>query len=152
MKIFLKNALRGALVALATVVSACSSPNQAIGENGAASPASAAQMALMTQHDSLMAETAKLYEFKAKLTGYHTEAAAPYIHGLLAADGAMRNWMYQYKPLDSTAAPAARLAYFQQQQQVLARVSHQYRATLDSATRFTTTHPAPAAASLPTAK
>ena len=47
-------------------------------------------------------------------------------------------------PSADTAAPAARLAYFEQQQQVLAGVSRQYSATLDSAALFTSQHPAPA--------
>ncbi|MBJ6109942.1 hypothetical protein JAO73_13045 [Hymenobacter sp. BT523] len=139
MNIAPKNVLPLALVALAA---ACSSPNQPIAEQGAPSEASAAEMALMNRHDSLMAETSKLYEYKAKLSGYHTEAAAPYIHGLLAADAAMMDWMHQYKAPDTTAAPAARVAYFRQQQEILAGVSRQYRATLDSAQRFTTEHPA----------
>ena len=99
-------------------------------------------MALLDRHDSLMAQTSQLYEFKSKLSGYHSQAAAPYIHGLLAADAAMMDWMHHYKAPDTTAAPASRLAYFQQQQQVLADVSRQYRATLDSALQFTTQHPA----------
>ena len=142
MKSLLKTALRAAAVALVPAWAACSSPNKPISENGAASPASAAEMALMDQHDSLMAKTSQLYEFKAKLSGYHSEAAAPYIHGLLAADAAMMGWMHQYKAPDTTAAPATRVAYFRQQQQVLDAVQRQYKATLDSATRFTTAHPA----------
>ncbi len=138
-KSFLRNTLRAALAA--TALAACSSPNQPIAENGAPSEASAAEMALLNKHDSLMAQTAQLYEFKSKLSGYHTEAAAPYIHGLLAADAAMMSWMHQYKAPDSTAAPAARLAYYAEQQRILRQVQQQYRATLDSATRFTTQHP-----------
>ncbi|GAB3848428.1 hypothetical protein GCM10028822_11300 [Hymenobacter terrigena] len=137
-----KNALRAAVVASVPVLAACSSPNKPISENGAASPASAAEMALMNQHDSLMAQTSQLYELKAKLSGYHSEAPAPYIHGLLAADKAMMSWMHQYKAPDTTAAPATRLAYFQQQQLILDAVQRQYKATIDSATRFTTEHPA----------
>jgi hypothetical protein len=137
-KIPFKNVLPIALAAAA--LAACSSPT--ISENDGPSEASAAEMALMSRHDSLMDQTAKLYEFKSKLSGYHTEAAAPYIHGLLAADGAMRAWMYQYKAPDTTAAPATRLAYYQQQQQKLDAVHRQYQTTLDSATRFTTEHPA----------
>ncbi|MBO2008889.1 hypothetical protein [Hymenobacter negativus] len=140
MKISLKNALHITLAA--SVLAACSSPNKPIGENGAPSEASAAEMTLLNQHDSLMAQTAQLYKFKSKLSGYHTEAAAPYIHGLLAADAAMMGWMHQYKAPDTTAAPATRLTYFRQQQQVLDAVSRQYKSTLDSATRFTTEHPA----------
>jgi hypothetical protein len=138
-KISLKNTLRTALTASA--LAACSSPNQPISENGAPSETSAAQMKLLSQHDTLMAHTPKLYAFKAKLSGYHSEAAAPYIHGLLAADAAMMTWMHQYKP-DTSATPAARLAYLQQQQQILDAVARQYKSTLDSATRFTTEHPA----------
>ena len=142
MKSFLRNALRVAVVASGPVLAACSSPNKPISENGAASPASAAEMALMDQHDSLMAQTSQLYEFKARLSGYHSQAAAPYIHGLLAADAAMMGWMHQYKAPDTTAAPATRLAYFEQQRRVLDAVQRQYKTTLDSATRFTTAHPA----------
>lgn len=142
MKNLLKNALRAVVVAAGPVWAACSSPTKPISENGPASPASAAEMALMDRHDSLMAQTSQLYEFKARLVSYHSQAAAPYIHGLLAADAAMMGWMHQYKAPDTTAAPAARLAYFRQQQQVLAAVQRQYKATLDSATRFTTAHPA----------
>ena len=129
-------------MAAGPALAACSSPNQPISENGTASPASAAQMALMDQHDSLMALTSKLYELKAKLSGYHSEAPAPYIHGLLAADKAMMSWMHQYKAPDTTVSPATRLAYFQQQQQVLDAVQRQYKATIDSATRFQAEHPA----------
>ena len=96
----------------------------------------------MATHDSLMFQTDELFALKAQLVGYHTEAAAPYIHGLLAADHAMMAWMHQYKAPDSTAVPATRLAYFEQQQLVLAGVRHHYRAALDSAKRFHTEHPA----------
>jgi hypothetical protein len=137
-----KNALRAAAVASVPLLAACSSPNKPISENGPASPASAAEMALMDQHDSLMAQTSQLYELKAKLSGYHSEAPAPYIHGLLAADKAMMSWMHQYKAPDTTAAPATRLAYFQQQKQILDAVQRQYKATIDSATRFHAAHPA----------
>ncbi|GAB3572074.1 hypothetical protein GCM10027345_02330 [Hymenobacter daeguensis] len=136
----LKNALLAALAAAA--VAACSSPNKPISENGAPSPTTAAQMALMATHDSLMLQTDKLMALKTKLSGYHTEAAAPYIHGLLAADAAMMAWMHQYKAPDTTAAPATRLAYFRQQQQVLDAVGRQYNSALDSATKFHTEHPA----------
>jgi hypothetical protein len=139
-KILLKNALYIALAASA--LAACSSPNKPINENGAPSEASAAEMKLLNQHDTLMAKTQKLYELKTKLSGYHTEAAAPYIHGLLAADAAMMAWMHQYKAPDTTAAPATRLAYFQQQQQVLDAVGKQYTSALDSATKFHNEHPA----------
>lgn len=139
-----KNLLQNAFFTAfaAAGLAACSSPNEPISEHGPPSAASAAEMALMARHDSLMAETSELYKYKAKLSGYHTEAAAPYIHGLLAADAAMSAWMHQYKAPDTTAAPATRLAYFQQQQQVLDGVSRLYKSSLDSATRFTTAHPA----------
>jgi hypothetical protein len=139
-KISFKNTLRIALAA--SSLAACSSPNTPISENGAPSETSAAEMTLLNQHDSLMAQTEQLYKFKSKLSGYHSQAAAPYIHGLLAADAAMMSWMHQYKTPDSTATPATRLAYYQQQQKVLDGVSRQYKSTLDSATRFTAEHPA----------
>lgn len=99
-------------------------------------------MALMATHDSLMFQTDELYALKGKLAGYHSEAATPYIHGLLAADHAMMAWMHQYKAPDSLATPAARLSYFRQQQQVLAGVRRHYRTVLDSATHFHPEHPA----------
>lgn len=138
-KILRQNALLLALAAAA--LAACSSPNKPISENGAPSEVSAAEMKLLNQHDTLMAKTQKLYELKTKLSSSHTEAAAPYIHGLLAADAAMMAWMHQYKAPDTTAAPATRLAYFQQQQQMLDAVGKQYTAALDSAIRYRTEHP-----------
>ncbi|WP_201981982.1 hypothetical protein [Hymenobacter rubidus] len=138
-----KRTLRIVAAAGIPALAACSSPNKPINEQGAASLASAAEMALLNQHDSLMARTQQLYMYKSKLAGYHTEAAAPYIHGLLAADGAMLAWMHQYKAPDTTAAPATRLAYFQQQRRVLDAVSQQFSSSIDSATRFTAAHPAP---------
>ena len=130
-----------ALAALA-LTAACTSPNQPISESGAASPATAAEMALMATHDSLMFQTDELFALKSQLVGAHTEAAAPYIHGLMAADHAMMAWMHQYKAPDSTATPAARLAYFEQQRQVLGSVRLHYHTALDSANRFRTAHPA----------
>jgi len=129
------------VAALVAGLAACSSPNKPTTENGAPSPVSTAEMALISKHDSLMAQTDQLLKFKSKLSGYHSEAAAPYIHGLQAADDAMMDWMHQYKASDNTATPEARLAYFQQQQQILNALQRQFRATLDSATRFTTQHP-----------
>ena len=131
------------LVAAAVVLTACTaSPDKPIAEQGPASPVAAAEMALMARHDSLMAQTDQLYSLKAQVSAAHSPTSAPYVHGLLAADAAMMDWMHHYKAPDTTAAPASRLAYFQQQQQVLASVHRQYRATLDSAIKFTTQHPA----------
>jgi len=96
----------------------------------------------MARHDSLMAQTDQLYSLKARIAATHAAAAAPYVRGLLAADAAMMDWMHHYKAPDSTATPAARLAYFEQQQQVLAGVRRQYRATIDSAALFISQHPA----------
>ena len=127
---------RWTLATTATLLAACSSPNQPIAERGAPSPASAAEMALMARHDSLMAKMDQLYSLKATINKAHSPAAGPYLRGLAAADAAMMDWMHQYHAPDTTAAPAARLAYFQQQQQVLAGVSQQFRATIDSATLF----------------
>ena len=128
------------------LVTACSSPNQPIAENGQPTPASAAQMALMARHDSLMAQMDQLFALKAKIAAAHAPAAGPYLRGLAAADAAMMGWMHQYRAPDTTAAAAARLAYFQQQQQVLAKVSRQFRATMDSASLFIKQLPAPLAA------
>ena len=141
MKITLKKAVCVAAAPF-LLLAACSSPNKPISEGAAPSPASAAEIALMATHDSLMFQTNELMALKGKLAGYHSEAPAPYIHGLTAADNAMMAWMHQYKVPDSTASPAARLAYFQQQQQVLAGVRHLFRSSLDSATKFNAQHPA----------
>ena len=126
-------------------MAACSPPNKPVSEQGAPSPATAAEMAVMARHDSLMAQTDQLYSLKARLSATRSPAAAPYVRGLVAADAAMMDWMHQYKAPDSTATPAARLAYFEQQQQVLAGVRRQYRATMDSATLFINQHPATSA-------
>ena len=128
------------------LVTACSSPNQPIAERGRPAPATAAQMALMVRHDSLMAQLDQLFALKAKITAAHSPAAGPYLRGLAAADAAMLGWMHRYRAPDSTAAPAARLAYFRQQQRVLAGVSRQFRATMDSASLFIRQRPAPSAA------
>jgi hypothetical protein len=102
-------------------------------------------MALMARHDSLMAQEDQLFSLKAKITAAHSPAAGPYLRGLAAADAAMMDWMHQYHAPDSTAAPSAQLAYFRQQQQVLATVSQKFRATIDSATMFINKLPAAAA-------
>ena len=101
-------------------------------------------MALMARHDSLMVKTDQIFSFRAKIAATHSPGANSYLRGLAAADAAMASWMHQYHAPDSTTAPAARLAYFEQQQQVLARVSRKYRATLDSAALFIKQHPTPA--------
>ena len=140
-----KNPLKNALCAATApflLLAACSSPNQPISEGAAPSPASAAQIALLATHDSLMLQTNELMALQRKLAGSPSAASAPYLHGLAAADNAMMAWMHQYKASDSTATPAARLAYFQQQQQVLAGVRRQFRSSLDSATKFNAQHPA----------
>ena len=149
----MKSSLKNAVCAAAApflLVAACTSPNQPISEGGAPSPASAAEMALMASHDSLMFQTDELMALKGKLAGYHSQAPAPYIRGLTAADNAMMAWMHQYKAPDSTATPAARLAYFGQQQQQLATVRRLFRSSLDSATKFQAEHPA--AGTVPAAK
>ena len=140
MKSSLKNAV--CVAAAPFLLVACSSPNKPISEGAAPSPASAAEIALMATHDSLMFQTDELMALKGKLSGYHSEAPTPYIHGLTAADNAMMAWMHQYKAPDSTATPAARLAFFQQQQQQLAGVRRLFRSSLDSATKFQAQHPA----------
>lgn len=137
---FLKNTFCAATAPF--LLAACSSPNKPIGEGAAPSPATAAEMALMATHDSLMFQTDELMALKGKLAGYHSEAAAPYIHGLTAADNAMMAWMHQYQAPNSTATAAARLAYMQQQQQQLAGVRRMFRSALDSATKFQAQHPA----------
>jgi len=130
--------------AAVAALAACSSPDKPIAEHNPPTPAQAAEMALMARHDSLMAKTDQLMAFKAKIAATHAPTAGPYLRGLAAADAAMMKWMHEYHAPDSTATPEARLAYFQQQQQVLAGVRQQYRATLDSAALFLQQHPAPA--------
>ena len=125
------------LVFLLTAGAACSSRSEkVIAEGRPPSPATAAEMTDMAHHDSLMAQTDQLFSLKAEIAAAHSPAAAPYLRGLAAADAAMMDWMHQYRAPDSTAAAATRLAYFQQQQQVLRNVSRQYRATMDSAALF----------------
>ena len=145
---FVKSPFKNAVCAVAApflLLAACTSPNQPISEGAAPSPASAAEMALMAAHDSLMFQTDELMALKGKLAGDRSAAPAPYLHGLAAADNAMMAWMHQYKAPDSTATPAGRLAYFQQQQQ-LAVVRRLFRSSLDSATKFQAQHPAAGAA------
>lgn len=101
-------------------------------------------MALMASHDSLMAREDRLYALKAEITAARSPAATPYLRGLAAADAAMMDWMHRYRAPDSTAAPATRVAYFQQQQRVLAGVRRQFGATMDSAALFISQHPAAA--------
>ena len=132
MKFTLKNALRAALVALAPALAACPSPTLP----RQVSPAQAAEKSLMARHDSLMAQMDQLYSLKAKLSKAPAAAAGPYLRGLTAADAAMMDWMHRYHAPDTTVAPATRLAYFRQQQQVLAQVNRQFQATIDSATLF----------------
>jgi hypothetical protein len=133
-------ALRLGLLALAPALAACP-PSSTISEGQAPSPASAAEMNLMAVHDSLMVQEDQLFSLKAQIQAANSPAAAPYLRGLAAADAAMSSWMHQYKAPDTTATPTARLAYFQQQQQVLAGVSRQFRATMDSAAVFISQHP-----------
>ena len=149
MNIPLKTALRLALVALAPALAACPSRTEPLNEHGKPSPATAAEMALMARHDSLMAKEDQLFVLKAKVVATHLPTAGPYLRGLAAADAAMMSWMHQYRAPDTTATPAARVAYFQQQQQVLAGVSQQFRATMDSAALFISQHPAKPAAPAP---
>ena len=99
-------------------------------------------MALMARHDSLMAKEDQLFSLKAKIAAAHSPAAGPYLRGLAAADAAMMDWMHQYQAPDSATALTARLAYFRQQQAVLAKVSQRFRATIDSATLFINKLPA----------
>lgn len=132
-KTFFRNILARFVAVLAA---ACSSPNQPLAEHGPPTPVAAAEMALMARHDSLMVKMDQLYSLKAKITAAHAPAAGPYLRGLTAADAAMMGWMHQYRAPDTAAAAATRLAYFQQQQQVLAGVSRQFRATIDSASLF----------------
>ena len=139
------------LAAAAPLWAACSSPNKPIAEGRPPSPASAAEMALMARHDSLMAQLDQLYNLKKRIAAAHAPAAGPYLRGLAAADATMFGWMHQYHAPDSAVAPTSRLAYFRQQQQVLAGVHQQFRATIDSATLFIKSLPAPSpsAASTP---
>jgi hypothetical protein len=144
-KFSLQNALRAALVALAPALAACPSaapPRQL-------SPDKAAEKAVMARHDSLMARMDQLYSLKSKITAARSPAAGPYLRGLAAADESMMVWMRQYRAPDTTAAPATRLAYFQEQQQVLAGVSQQFQATIDSATLFINQLPAATAPAAP---
>jgi len=133
--------IRPGFLAAALVTLAACSPSV---QKKPLSAAATAEKSLMARHDSLMAKTDQLFLLKTKLAATHAPATAPYLRGLAAADAAMMDWMHRYHAPDTTAAPATRLAYFQQQQQVLARVREQFRTTIDSATLFISRHPAPA--------
>ena len=135
------------VVALLALAACSRSSDNIIAEKGKPSPASAAEIALMARHDSLMAKEDQLFSLKAKINAAHSPAAGPYLRGLAAADAAMMDWMHQYRAPDTTATNASRLAYFQQQQQVLAGVSQKFRATMDSASLFISQLPASAPAS-----
>lgn len=117
---------------LALGLHACTPP----AEQEQQSPIAAAEEAVMAQHDSLMAQMDNLMAMREKLKTADQTAAAPYLRGLQAADNAMMSWMHAYQAPDSTAADAQRLAYFQQQQQILAKVAQQQKASLDSAQTF----------------
>lgn len=106
----------------------------------------------MARHDSLMAKMDQLYSLKGKITAARSPAAGPYLRGLAAADEAMMDWMHQYRAPDTTANRATRLAYFQQQHEVLAGVSRQFKATIDSATLFISQLPGTAPAAPATSK
>lgn len=137
-----------ALAAPVVLLAACTTAP----EQTTPSPVALAEQGLMARHDSLMAQMDQLLALKARIAAAHSPTAGPYLRGLTAADAAMMGWMHQYRAPDTTAAPAARLAYFQQQQQVLADVRQQFRATIDSAAGFIRLLPAattPAAAPAP---
>jgi hypothetical protein len=142
MKFSLKTlGLLPAVALLAFGLNACSPA----AEQEQQSPVAAAEEAVMVRHDSLMAQMDQVMMFKEKLKAARTPAADPYLHGLLAADNAMMTWMHAYQTPDTTVAEAQRLAYFQQQQQILENVEKQQRASLDSAAAFVKQLPAPAA-------
>ncbi len=103
-------------------------------EQQARTARAAAENELMDRHDAAMQQTGRLFELKHKI-GPATPAAAPYLHGLQAADHAMMAWMNRYQP-DTTAPEAQRLAYLQQQQTALLAVEKQLRGTIDSASAF----------------
>ena len=135
----------GFLAAALVTLAACSpaAPKKPL------SAVATAEKGLMARHDSLMAKTDQLFLLKTKIAATHTPATAPYLRGLAAADAAMMDWMHRYHAPDTTAAPATRLAYYQEQQRVLARIREQFRTTIDSATLFINRHPAPATPARP---
>ena len=131
MKLLIKNALLAALFTGGLV--AC----QPSASTSTADPVAAAETNLMDRHDTLMARTARLYELRQKLATPPLKAdprSATAVHGLLAADAAMMDWMHHYQAPDTTAPAAQRLAYFQTQSQQLASVEKQMQGTIDSAT------------------
>ena len=109
------------------------------------SPAIGAEQAVMDRHDSLMVQTGQLFLLKERILRAKPPGAGRYLQGLQAADNAMMGWMHQYKAPDSTVAEAQRLAYFQQQQQILDAVEKQQRGIIDSVAALLQQYPAPAA-------
>lgn len=131
MKLYLTYALLPALVAL-TLLGACAGPESA----------QQTEEAVMVRHDSLMVQTGQLFELKKKVLAANPAEAGPYLRGLQAADNAMMGWMHQYRVPDSTLAEPQRLAYFKQQQQLLAAVGRQQRGIIDSVSALLQQHPA----------
>ena len=106
------------------------------------SAADAAEEAVISQHDSLMARTSQLYELKRRISSSQAPGGAPYVQSLEGANASMMNWMHQYQAPDSTASEAQRLAYFEQQRQQLEAVEARMRGTIDSARTFISSLPA----------
>ena len=129
MKLFAPQTLALALAAAAGLA-ACS---PATAPATPAAQAKAAEDHLMDRHDSAMAQVGHLFELRAKIGTAKPANAAPYLHGLVAADGAMMAWMHAYHAPDSTAPAPQRLAYLQQQQARLDAVEKHLRGTIDSA-------------------
>jgi hypothetical protein len=118
------------------LLTACNPP----AEQEQQSPVVAAEEAVMAQHDSLMARMDESMAYQGKLKKADPAASAPYLRGLQAADKAMMDWMYAYKATDTLSTAAQRLAYLQQQKQILDKVNEQQHNSLDSAQAFLGSH------------
>lgn len=129
MKLFAPHTLVLALAAAAGLA-ACSPTAK---PDSPAATAKAAEDRLMDRHDSVMAQAGRLFELREKIATAKPANAAPYLHGLVAADGAMMAWMHAYHAPDSAAPAPQRLAYFRQEQAKLDAVEKHMRGTIDSA-------------------
>ncbi|GAA4385180.1 hypothetical protein [Hymenobacter koreensis] len=93
-----------------------------------------AEKKVLARHDELMARMDELYTLRQQLNqAADTVAAGRQRRALLRADGAMMNWMHQYrKPADSVSH-ARTLAYFSRQQHHIDSVGVLMQQSIDSA-------------------
>ena len=93
-----------------------------------------AEQQLMARHDELMARMDELYTLRQQVAkAADTVAAGRQRRALLAADGAMMQWMHQYhRPADTTRHERA-MAYLARQQHRIDSVGVLMQQSIDSA-------------------